>query len=819
MDRRLARPLTARRGGGGSFFARWVAALRPLLGVCALVETVAFSAAEPARFAPSVAELKSPYPAPPFAPPAEHPRVYFRAADLPRLREWVQHPQNAAAWARHEAAVARGTDGVLPPKREGGDNFDAAKLATIESLAFDFALRGNEAAGRQAVAAMRAFARTLQGGDYNLDGQTIFTIGLVYDWCYPLLTAAERSELVERAVALAAELEVGWPPVKQGNVTGHGPEGQLQRDLLVAAVAFYDERPDFYRLIAGRIFDRFVATKRFMYPAHMHHQGSHYANYRFQWEMLATWTFARMGWPELFGPDQQYLMYWSLYARRPDGQLLRDGDTHINNRAPGALYTAPARSMFLAANYWRDPVLKAAALRLVAEPMTPRGNQSLNPVEWLVFNDPTIPALTAPLPLTKYFPSPKGGMIARTGWDEGIGSRAVVAEFKVNEWYFANHQHLDAGAFQIYYRGALATDSGYYQAAIQGKKETPDNNGDSRYGSLHDVNYHKRTVAHNTITVFDPAEKFVTTRWGHYPISNDGGQRFPNRWQEPREHEELIDPANRYRIAQVLGWGVGPDAIAPDYSYLKGDLRDAYSEKVRAFERSFVFLNLKDDAHPAALVVFDRVVSAQPEFRKAWLLHGLEEPQVAGNRTVFRDTRAGYTGKLTVDTLLPEPGNTEIEKIGGPGREFWVNGQNYPAATHPDGVNEGGGWRIEVRPRAAANEDLFLNVLQVGDHTPDTPALAVERLGTATHLGVRLADRVVLLGRGRDRSAAAVEFELPMRKGAPWRVVVADLVAGEWRWVALDRASDVTLGAVVSAQAGIAAGELAPGRWRLERRP
>ena len=51
---------------------------------------------------------------------------------------------------------------------------------------------------------------------------------------------------------------------------------------------------------------------------------------------------------------------------------------------------------------------------------------------------------------------PYGWMIARTGWDD----ESVIAEMKVNVYNFNNHQHLDAGAFQIYYKGPLAIDSG-----------------------------------------------------------------------------------------------------------------------------------------------------------------------------------------------------------------------------------------------------------------------------------------------------------------------------------------------------------------------
>ena len=342
--------------------------------------------------------------------------------------------------------------------------------------------------------------------DYNNTGQTVFTIGVVYDWCYPLLTPDDRATLIGAAIETAGRMEIGWPPVEQGNVTGHGPEGQIFRDLLCASIAMYDEKPEMYELTAGRFFSRMVGPKKFMYPAGMHAQGSHYTNYRGQWEMLATWIFARMGLPEVFGPEQKNFMYWSLYARRGDGQILRDGDTHINNRPPGEYYTGHSRSFFLAANYFGDPYLKMEAVRErpSLEPSEPRGNQSLDCVELLIFNDPELePRPLGELPLTRYFPSPRGAMIARTGWEDGVHSPAVVAEMKVNEWYFGNHQHLDAGAFQIYYRGALATDSGYYQAGDKSAGSTT-NNGNTAYGSVYDVNYNKRTVAHNCVTVYGP---------------------------------------------------------------------------------------------------------------------------------------------------------------------------------------------------------------------------------------------------------------------------------------------------------------------------
>ena len=39
----------------------------------------------------------------------------------------------------------------------------------------------------------------------------IFVAGLVYDWCYPLMTAEERERVIARAEELCASMEVGFP--------------------------------------------------------------------------------------------------------------------------------------------------------------------------------------------------------------------------------------------------------------------------------------------------------------------------------------------------------------------------------------------------------------------------------------------------------------------------------------------------------------------------------------------------------------------------------------------------------------------------------
>ena len=109
----------------------------------------------------------------------------------------------------------------------------------------------------------------------------------------------------------------------------------------------------------------------------------------------------------------------------------------------------------LTASYYHDGFLLDEFLRQGGS----GGNELLFEVLW---RDTALqPKPISTLPLSRYFGAPFGWMVARTGW----GEDAAIAEMKINEYNFANHQHLDAGAFQLYYRGALAIDSGLYSGS------------------------------------------------------------------------------------------------------------------------------------------------------------------------------------------------------------------------------------------------------------------------------------------------------------------------------------------------------------------
>jgi heparin/heparan-sulfate lyase len=678
-------------------------------------------------------------------PPAEHPRLYLRAEHVGRLPRRLKDPALAPAVERLQAQAKRS-----PQSR-------------VEWDALQFLMTRDPKLGRATIEAALPLLQKcelppVQDG-CRVTGRMMVTGAIVYDWCYSLLTSPEKQAFIQELVRLAKTQECGYPPKGQGSVTGHASEAMIMRDMLSAGIAIYDEFPEMYQLAAGRFFREHLPVRNWLYNGHAYHQGDSYGPHRFSWDTYPLWIFDRLGAEGVYNREQRWVPYLWVYATRPDGQRLRAGDTFAHS-APRGQPWSQYIGLLLTASYYQDGVLLDQHQRQGGS----GGNETIFEVLW---RDTGLkPISIATLPLSRYFGSPFGWMTARTGWDEN----AVIAEMKVNEYNFVNHQHLDAGAFQIYYKGPLAIDSGLYSGSS------------GAYGSPHCLNYYWRTIAHNSLLVYDPKEEFNSRRG----YGNDGGQRLPNGRSEARDLDTLLKPENGYRTGKVLAHGWGPDPRTPAFTFLQGDITEAYGKKVRRATRSFVFLNLRDSRAPAALVVLDRVVSADPAFRKLWMLHTMEEPSLTSGSAIVDCTQHGDRGRLTLDVLLPAPGNAELSKVGGPGKEFWVFGQNYANDVDPTRLErssiERGEWRLELSPKAAAAENLFLNVMQVTDRQAPSH-LPVKRLETGERVGCILegpdADWVVLMRKDSQPSAAPVRFTVPGAR--PCRVLVTDLAPGDWR--------------------------------------
>lgn len=690
-------------------------------------------------------------------PPDEHPRLFFLKKDIPAIHAKLTHPLMDACWQKIESRANYSTDGNL--SADTIHNLDLKILEAIEAKAFLYAFAGDEEKGKQAVDCIFNLNNTLAINSKKPDvcrdmGRVILSTAMVYDWCHDLLVPDERQSLINIMESLATGMEIQWPVLKQNSVCGHGVEAQLARDMLACAIATYDEKPAIYERVAGRIFAEFIPAQNFSYPSGHHHQGNAYGAGRFQWEVYSTLLFDRMGYTGISRPLQGKMPYYWIYTRRPDGQILRDGDDYCEIYNPfGRYWTVPG--LPYVATYYRDPYLMNEAIR--------QGAIGKNPLMDLLLSDPRVSAPTGELPLTRYFPSPYGGMVARTSWKEGSNSKAVVAEMKVAEHHFANHQHLDAGSFQLYYKGPLAVQSGVYQGTGGG------------YGSDHFLNYYQRTVAHNCMLVYDPGEKFY---WHRRPIGNDGGQRLPKNGLEPATLDVLLD--EEYCKAKVMAHGFGPDSLSPEYSYLKGDITRAYTKKVKGHTRSFVFLNLDNDDIPAAFIVYDCVTSSSMDYKKTWLLHCVQEPVIDGQSFQIIRNEKGYNGKLINEVLLPQADDLLIKKEGGQGKEYIVGGVNYPSSLTPlDNSGDGAAWRVEVSPLRPSTTNQFLNVMQVMDADCKVSSLPVERLLMEEMVGAQICDRIVLFSK--DGNPVGHSIKLVVNGNKPMKVFVGDIEPGRWQ--------------------------------------
>ena len=219
-------------------------------------------------------------------PPAnEHPRVLFRKSDIPRIVKNMDSEQNAVAKAEFIKFLSEKID------KESGE-YSVNNFMRIEAHAFDYAINGNKESGIMAKEGIIAFLQTnsLSGQEASVitrpAGYAIYTAAEVYDWCYDLLSPAEREEIILQCSYLAAGMEMGWPPSGQGAQTGHGAEAQLLRDHMAFAIAVYDERPDLWNYIAGRYYQEYIPTFKFWRTTQ--YQGSSYGVYRQQW---STWSY------------------------------------------------------------------------------------------------------------------------------------------------------------------------------------------------------------------------------------------------------------------------------------------------------------------------------------------------------------------------------------------------------------------------------------------------------------------------------------------------------------------------------------------------
>ena len=624
------------------------------------------------------------YPAPRFLPPAGHPRVLARPEDLETMRKNFKAPENSVSARMLKRSADALKSGKLDPKlnRHRYGVYDERIINGIQAKAYLYLLFGKIEDGQAAIKALNEYLDTMdlnmKGDVTRARGEVIFTIALVYDWCYPLLNSAQKKFYIRRGEEIAKDMEIGCPPVKQkGNITGHAGEAQLLRDLLSYGIAIYDEKPTMYLICAGRFFALMEEPRNFFYPSGRHHQGCMYGSYRFQWDLFAGHLFRRMGIDKIYSPAIKEMKKEIFYSRLPDGSFIPDGDHFL----PRGRFMSFPESLLLFYSYLDDPELKA-------EFYNQRGSiyARTSPFNFLIFNNPNLKAVPAKeLPLSCIYSDPIGGLTARSSWGMGKNADAAVVYMQGGGRRFGNHQHADAGSFQIYYKGLLAADPGQYLG----------------YGTPYDWGFTKGSISHNLMLIYDKDEKVNRL------AGNDGGQRRAGDLIEPENMKILLGEKFDYGSTPFAAFG--PNKIYPLYNYLECDIAPAYSGKAKFYRRSMVYLNDNFANAKGMLLVFDRVTSAKKEFSKHWIMHSFMKPVWNTERKRFEveNTIDNCSGRLEVIPLLPEKFKTTVS----PSVEFFGRKLPPPIPNAPNGKSS----RLEILPDAPAERDVFLVALPFGD--------------------------------------------------------------------------------------------------------
>jgi heparin/heparan-sulfate lyase len=536
------------------------------------------------------------------------------------------------------------------------------------------------------------------------------SLAYVYDWLHDEMDDDTR-DLVQRALARGCEEMDDDTRDHESLLGAHSI--RLQRPLALGGIALWGDHPDAGRFVqnaADRFHRGYLATQRYFAGTDGgSSEGWWYLSYNLQFTLafLATmgsatgrsWLAPEMGWYER-------LLEWYLYGLRGDSTFFAQGDAHVFDDLTH-----------------REGLYALLAVRESGSPQAQWLGQRVRedgelwaPYAFfdILWSDPSVRAAPPDWPTSRLFRN-VGVAVIRDSWDED----AAMASFRCEQLYTLGHTHRDNCSFTIFYKGDLALDSGIYDD----------------FGESHHRNYHQRTIAHNTITVFDPDEVF--TLYG-VDYANDGGQRWlrkdidvPSSW--PASIEAALDPANGFLAGGVIRY-----EHEDEYTYVVGDGTPSYSpHKLAKFHRHFLWLDeVAGWGYPVVLVL-DDVIATRSGYAKAYLLHTENEPAVSGNLVSAENGE----GMLYQHTL--EPRDARITKIGGPGREFWVNGRNYPPDRPAEGNEQAGSWRIEVSPGAPRRADVFLHALYPADEGTPAP-LEPETFQTAHLQGCRVGQWTVL---------------------------------------------------------------------------
>ncbi len=734
----------------------------------------------------------------------QHPRLLLTEDNIGTVKENLTAGENSAAYKRYIALSDAPCDGKF--KALSGTmvhNYDAGMVGQIEAKALRYALerdaekypdKNDDPAsiyGYEAIYAVKNAMLTLkrsvpasQIGDWcRLPGHLMYVMACVYDWCYDLLTDEDKAQLVAGGVnILGMEQEcvryvsaTNKVPTGQEMVWGHGGEDQLAVDYFSFAIACFDEAPEIYKLVGGRVLNDFVESQNYLFASGIHWQGSWYNSYRSHPAVMVNYFVTRM--KNLTAEDApvknvEEAIVNSLHTIRPDGQILRIGDYYHAENLKHFDFDVMGAVTFYAGNYYGNERLKACGYEY-------RNNfnlftyqtTGLSPVQFLLTNNPDVShTFEGEAPLTATTRYPYTSLFAQSANDDPNAYQVYMA---MPDFYIASHAHMECGSFQIFYKGALASESGSYAG----------------WGSEHHMGYSMQSIASNTIQVYNPVLKDTADDYRTTMIYT-GGQSIENCTRFPQTLADFTAENAVGRLGQVVHLGTVnfEDESGYRYSYMGGDMTGAYDAITVDEVTRYMFSVATDDKDcPLVFLTFDRITSKDESFHKSALIHIQNAPVVLGDYYLLSDTTDGKLvlqesdasdnyaiitnggGKLVVQSVGYD---TEYTVVGGDGYEWWIPyadenenysleaGKNLVPSREPSDISEYGWGRIEISPKEAAETNYMLTVMYVTDASNNKTPVKAQNIASESLAGAEILGKAVLFPKEVGLLETAASFTL-----------------------------------------------------------
>jgi hypothetical protein len=517
--------------------------------------------------------------------------------------------------------------------------------------------------------------------------------GMLLDWCYDSLPSSMRQHLVQNLYKIDNYFMNTYILSSAGTsyITGHNiwnvfyaNQYALVLDSADGLTAMQQDSITYWYRVT---YDKAVNE---IFPAAAYYRdddgGWNWTAAYSMWSLVDEFQFfenMRIATGKNFYVDYSWVQnsinqYWHFL--QPDGYTINWGDGFTNEQGDRVIYRH--------AQIYNDP----RSLWLAQFYSSP------NNITWtwprfqkLMYKDFNAPIVTKPNIAHDWFSDKTGLSVSRTDWSDSA-TLVWVYDAPTKK---AGHEHRDNNSFCIFKNAPQINNSGYYWS----------------YGNSHYVNYYMRTIAHNSICVYDSTDNYLN--WGAN-VSNDGGQN---------ESPTLMNYNDIFSAQAQKGswklWGAGGN-----YCYSISDAEQSYdTTKLDRFRRRVLFYK------PNQVIVLDHLhlKNTTTHQRAAkFILHFQKQPSINGNMlNAFVpnhiETFSGQdilqthgNGNVAIRTLLPISSTTT--RIGGAGYEFYVDGINYPLGVTPDTIHTTpGAWRIEVEPTTIVDSLLFLHTIAIGD--------------------------------------------------------------------------------------------------------